>query len=546
MKGSNKEDDYYTKSSKLTTVYGIDDSGIGTHRRGIVDNDTDNNDTHENETDGGMDNNDDSRSIGSIHRKRQGDLTDDEMKEEAEMWKGVGNRHMASQEYSKAYSAYSTCLSLSPLGATSHIYLSNRAASLLSLKRYSAASVDARRAITLAPTFGKAHARLGQSLYFLKDYNGAVRAYEDAFTYEPENQVTWTYLNKAKRKLERRKSGGGGGRVGDGGNTTAGKALQVSFTGESVATDMMSVTDSINLQNMKITIDDESDKRNIDASVMKDHSTTTNTTINKNKNRTNLAVGFYDDSFDFSTTENDGDSNNNRTLRDRMQKAVGGKEPPHQSFRNSRNLRVFSSLSHQNQNNESKQGSNDTDTYENDAIDEHNPSDETEENSVYSQSSVYSQQPIIKNRQITNDPQLNEAVNEDEAENEAENEDKDAYPTTTTDDPDFDEAVNLQQSASEHLLNRRYKVAIEEFSAALFLVPDDDNLTPSLFVGRAYALNGEGRHVSAQNDAMMALGRKPDLVDGHVALARSLFYAGDYKGAVRSFENARVCLQRIK
>ncbi len=83
------------------------------------------------------------------------------------------------------------------------MYLSNRAAALLSLKRYYAAIIDSRRAIALAPTFGKGHARLGQSLYFLKDYTGAIEAYQNALQYEPDNQVTMIYLTKAKRKLER-------------------------------------------------------------------------------------------------------------------------------------------------------------------------------------------------------------------------------------------------------------------------------------------------------------------------------------------------------
>lgn len=92
---------------------------------------------------------------------------------------------------------------MSPVGPSSHVFLSNRAAALLSLKRYSAAATDARRAVALAPTFGKAHARLGQALYFLKDYGGAVAAYQDAIHYEPDNQVTRTYLEKARAKLER-------------------------------------------------------------------------------------------------------------------------------------------------------------------------------------------------------------------------------------------------------------------------------------------------------------------------------------------------------
>ena len=73
--------------------------------------------------------------------------------------------------------------------------------------------------MALAPTFGKAHARLGQALYFLKDYKGAVEAYEDALKFEEEDgnnsAVTRAYLQKAKEKLakqeekERRKRAGG-------------------------------------------------------------------------------------------------------------------------------------------------------------------------------------------------------------------------------------------------------------------------------------------------------------------------------------------------
>ena len=131
----------------------------------------------------------------------------EQLQEEAERMKGLGNKHMAAQEYTRAYNAYSAALQLSPVGPSSHVFLSNRAASLLSLKRYSAAAVDARRAVALAPTFGKAHARLGQALYFLKQYKGAVEAYEDALKYEEEegyggnNAVTKAYLQKAREKL---------------------------------------------------------------------------------------------------------------------------------------------------------------------------------------------------------------------------------------------------------------------------------------------------------------------------------------------------------
>jgi len=486
------------------------ESGIRNYPRGG------NNDNSESAHDG-MD--EDTRSNTSNDMKLHGELTEDGMREEAEMWKGVGNRHMASQEYSKAYSAYSTSLSLSPLGPSSHIYLSNRAASLLSLKRYSAASVDARRAITLAPTFGKAHARLGQSLYFLKDYAGAVGAYEDAFTYEPDNQVTWTYLNKARKKLDRKRSVGGG--AGGGlssvttgvsgrkvgwdmahGDTAGGAATEFHVAsptaagGSSLSNDMMSVTDSINLQNMKITVDDASDKKSINKSIMKDQIYS----IQENDDP------FYDEIFDLSEENKD--------------------QPSNQPFPDASKLQINSPP--YNPNNPNNHNENECkQNYKFDHVVTH-PTDETEENSVTSEQQKCTHQP-------PHQPSCHYCVSP---------ENDDTYTTKSDPDPDFDEALKIQQSASKHLLDRHYKLAVEEFSAALFLVPDDDNLTPSLFVGRSYALNGQGRHVSAQNDAMMALGRRPDLVDGHVVLARSLFYAGDLRGALRSFENASVCLQR--
>ena len=50
--------------------------------------------------------------------------------------------------------------------------------------------------------------------------------------------------------------------------------------------------------------------------------------------------------------------------------------------------------------------------------------------------------------------------------------------TVVIDNPDFDEALRLQEVATIKLFIKEYKNAVEEFLAALFLVPDDTNLTP--------------------------------------------------------------------
>ena len=101
-------------------------------------------------------------------------------------------------------------------------------------------------------------------------------------------------------------------------------------------------------------------------------------------------------------------------------------------------------------------------------------------------------------------------------------------------DPDFDEALRIQERANKYLANKNYKYAIEEYTAALFLVPDDYNLSPDLHLGRAHALNGSRRHESAKMDAMLALKIKPS-PEAYSTLAKSLFYMKDFVGAIDAF-----------
>lgn len=126
--------------------------------------------------------------------------------DEANRLKVEGNKAMARKNYAEAIKLYSKALRLAPAGPQSHVFFSNRAAALCYLERYEEAELDAERALALDPEFGKAHARLGLARYFLKDYHGAVEAYECAGTYDPDNESNRIYLAKAKLKLGRRQS----------------------------------------------------------------------------------------------------------------------------------------------------------------------------------------------------------------------------------------------------------------------------------------------------------------------------------------------------
>lgn len=109
------------------------------------------------------------------------------------------------------------------------------------------------------------------------------------------------------------------------------------------------------------------------------------------------------------------------------------------------------------------------------------------------------------------------------------------------DDPDFEEALRIQQRANRYLANKQYKAAIEEYTAALFLVPDDPNLSSDLHLGRAHALNGSRRHASAKNDALLAIKLNPK-ASAFSTLAKTLFYLKDYQGSVDAFRQCEVLL----
>jgi len=121
---------------------------------------------------------------------------------EAEQLKNKGNQQMQAKNYKKAVESYTAALQILPAGPSSHVYYSNRAAALLSLKKYYDAIDDSERSLALKPQYGKAYARLGLAYFLVENYELSIQAYNNALKYEPESKSTKTYLEKAKRKLK--------------------------------------------------------------------------------------------------------------------------------------------------------------------------------------------------------------------------------------------------------------------------------------------------------------------------------------------------------
>lgn len=131
-------------------------------------------------------------------------MDNEERIREAEKSKAKGNAYMAQRDYAAALEAYTHAIDCSPQGPQSHVYYSNRAAAFCYLERYRDAIADSEQSLALYPTYGKAHARLGLSRFFLQDYAGAVEAYTAALQHDPDNAASKSYLAKAKAKLEGR------------------------------------------------------------------------------------------------------------------------------------------------------------------------------------------------------------------------------------------------------------------------------------------------------------------------------------------------------
>jgi tetratricopeptide (TPR) repeat protein len=129
------------------------------------------------------------------------DEEDELNQHEAEQLNAEGNQLMQKKHFQEALELYSAALQLSPTGPNSHVYFSNRSAAYLSLNDHANSIRDSERSLALCPEYAKAHSRLGLAYFVSGQYAEAVKAYEVALEYEPENEWNRSHYEKALKKL---------------------------------------------------------------------------------------------------------------------------------------------------------------------------------------------------------------------------------------------------------------------------------------------------------------------------------------------------------
>ncbi|KAJ1991244.1 Small glutamine-rich tetratricopeptide repeat-containing protein 2 [Dimargaris cristalligena] len=123
----------------------------------------------------------------------------DEQKAKAEELKAAGNKALSSQQYADAIRLYTEAIAINP---HNHIYFANRSAAYSQSGDFNKSVDDANAAIRLAPQYAKAYSRLAHAYYGLKQFDLAVKAYDQCLELEPNNANIITSRSVAQRRLE--------------------------------------------------------------------------------------------------------------------------------------------------------------------------------------------------------------------------------------------------------------------------------------------------------------------------------------------------------
>ena len=135
--------------------------------------------------------------ISRIQTEEKTSNTNNQQQQEIRTYRdnSAGNKNKKEKKYKEALECYSQAINLDP---NDPILYSNRSLMHINLSEFNEALEDANKAISIKADYAKAYLRKGTALKGLNDIEGALAAFKDGLTKDPNN----TQLKDAVAEIE--------------------------------------------------------------------------------------------------------------------------------------------------------------------------------------------------------------------------------------------------------------------------------------------------------------------------------------------------------
>eukprot|EP00758_Cryptobia_borreli_P003882 Tbor_TRINITY_DN4038_c0_g1::TRINITY_DN4038_c0_g1_i1::g.11816::m.11816/K09553/STIP1; stress-induced-phosphoprotein 1 len=120
--------------------------------------------------------------------------------------KEEGNAYFKKDEFPKAVECYTEAIKRNP---KEHTTYSNRAAAYIKLGAHNEGLADCEKCLDIKPDFVKAHARKGHCYFWTKQYNKAIKAYDDGLKIDPANVECKEGKMRTQMKIQEMATGDG-------------------------------------------------------------------------------------------------------------------------------------------------------------------------------------------------------------------------------------------------------------------------------------------------------------------------------------------------
>jgi len=97
------------------------------------------------------------------------------------------------------------------------------------------------------------------------------------------------------------------------------------------------------------------------------------------------------------------------------------------------------------------------------------------------------------------------------------------------------DAMELHHAGTDHMDKQEFQMAIDKYSAAIWLCPDEPGVSSQFYLSRTSACLALADYTEAAKDSERAVNLSPSDPNCHASLGRAKYHLEDYEGAVAAF-----------